>query len=121
MTGEIIDSDGDVVGENLNPRARGRLWVIACGGKRRLVAKTCGGCGELVRIGDSLAHRRMLPAASKCRVTLIGRPMTEEAWLDILAECLCALSGAAHRKPMGYDASHVFEQAADADHIPPAA
>lgn len=116
-----LDKALTVVGENLNPRARGRLWVIARDGKRRLVAKTCGVCGELVHVGEPHSHRRVPPAPRKCRVTLIGRPMTEEAWLDILADCLDALSGAALRQPVGYGVSHAPEQAADADHLPAAA
>jgi len=62
MSGEMLDADGDVVGENLNPRASGRLWVIAGNGKRRLVADTCGRCGELVRVGEPHSHRRAPPA-----------------------------------------------------------
>jgi hypothetical protein len=98
-----------------------KLRIIGRDGVARVVAETCGTCGELVRVGEPHSHRRAPPAPGKCRVTLIGRPMTEEAWLDILADCLDALSGAARPDPVGYGVSHAPEQAADADHIPAAA
>jgi hypothetical protein len=98
MSGEMIDTDGDVVGENLNPRARGRLWVTARDGKRRLVAETCGGCGELVRVGEPHSHRRAPPAPKRCRVTIVR--VTSDAWDDLLAVYLDACATAR------YDVSH---------------
>lgn len=47
MNGEMIDTDGDAVGENLNPRAAGRLRIIGRDGVARVVAETCDRCGEL--------------------------------------------------------------------------
>jgi hypothetical protein len=43
----MIDTDGDMVGENLNPRATGRLRIIGRDGVARVVAETCERCGEL--------------------------------------------------------------------------
>lgn len=47
MSGEMIDTDGNAVGENLNPRATGRLCIIGRDDVARVVAETCEGCGEL--------------------------------------------------------------------------
>jgi hypothetical protein len=119
MSGEMIDADDDVAGENLNPRARGRLWVIARDGKRRLVANTCGGCGELVRVGEPHSHRRVPPPPRKCRVTIVG--MTSDAWDDLLRTYLDALAEAvANRPPVVYDVNHGRDQEpqADADRLP---
>jgi hypothetical protein len=96
-----------------------KLRIIGRDGVARVVAETCGECGELVRVGEPHSHRRVPPAPRKCRVTIVG--MTSDAWDDLLRTYLDALAEAvATRPPVVYDVNHVRDQEpqADADRLP---